>query len=277
MQRLLDLLKKSDAFLTRKGVESHRLDAELIFANILGCKKLDLYLRFDSTIDEATAELIKKAIIRRGNREPLQYITGETRFLDIKIKTDRRALIPRPETEELVELVIQEVETKPVSKILDLGTGTGAIGLALAKKFTNAEVIAVDKSLEAIALAIENSKINRLANITFIQSDWFSDVEGSFDIIVSNPPYLSQEELVLTQPEVKDHEPTWALVSGNDGIEDAAKILAQAEKFLKKPGLIALEIGINHGESLIKKANWLPFKEIRNDLCRRQRFFLGKL
>ncbi|MDR1458539.1 MAG: peptide chain release factor N(5)-glutamine methyltransferase [Puniceicoccales bacterium] len=277
MQSLLNLLRKSEVFLAKKGLASPRLDAELIFANILGCKRLDLYLRFDHLLDTAMAESIRSAIIRRGHREPLQYITGETQFFDIKIKTDRRALIPRPETEELVELVVQEVGNKTVNKILDLGTGTGAIALALAKNFSNAEVIAVDRSLDALALAIENSKINCIENVTFLQSDWFSNLEGLFDIIVSNPPYLSEEELSLSQPEVKDHEPMTALLSGNQGLDDAMKILIQAEKFLNNNGLIALEIGINHGKALINQARWLPFKELRNDLCHRPRFFIGKL
>jgi release factor glutamine methyltransferase len=241
------------------------------------CKRLDLYLRFDHLLDVSLVASIKNAIIRRGRREPLQYITGETQFLDIKIRTDRRALIPRPETEELVELVIKEVGDKQVSKILDLGTGTGAIALALAKNFTNAEVVAIDKSLDAISLAIENSKINHIDNVTFLQSDWFSNLEGLFDVIVSNPPYLSEEELSLSQPEIRNYEPVTALLSGNHGLDDAMKILAQSEKFLNRNGLIALEIGINHGKDLLNQAHWLLCKELRNDLCHRPRFFIGKL
>jgi release factor glutamine methyltransferase len=277
MQSLLDLLKKSDAFLSKKGVGNSRLDAELIFANILRCKRLDLYLQFERLLDVATVVSIKNAIIRRGHREPLQYVIGETQFLDIKIKTDRRALIPRPETEELVEIVIQEIGNKQVDRILDLGTGTGAIALALAKNFPKAAVIAVDSSNDALALAIENSKINHINNITFLQSDWFSNLDGLFDIIVSNPPYLSSEELSLSQPEIKDYEPTSALLSGNNGLDDAMKILTQADKFLNSNGLIALEIGIHHGKDLVNQIHWLSLKELRKDLCHRPRFFIGKL
>src|SRR5882757_4957498 len=162
MLTVLEIIKRTTEFFDKRGVESARLNAELLIGHALGLKRMQLYLQFERPLTETELEKIRPLVKRRGSREPLQYIMGETDFSGLKLKVDRRALIPRPETERLIELLTQHVATPPAS-ILDLGTGSGAIALALAKTWPEAAVTAVDKSEEALALARENAEACGLA------------------------------------------------------------------------------------------------------------------
>jgi len=286
MDTLLDLLKKSTTFLEKKGIENARLQSELIFAGTLKCRRLDLYLQFERPLTIGQIDVLRERILRRSRREPVQYIVGETDFRKLTLKCDSRALIPRPETEELVGFVLEKLaETKPSSvpaSILDLGTGTGAIALSLASEREKTFVCAVDKSADALALARENSATalsqEAASRVKILQSDWFENVAGTFDAIVSNPPYLTEEEWTSAQPEVREHEPRVALVSDNAGLADLEKILRSAREHLSDGGFIAFETGIAQHDALekIARANGFSKTESKTDLSNRPRFFFAK-
>ncbi|OHE73701.1 MAG: protein-(glutamine-N5) methyltransferase, release factor-specific [Verrucomicrobia bacterium GWF2_51_19] len=274
MTTLLIVLEKTKRFLADKGVPSARVDAEWLFAHVLNCKRLDLYLQYEKELDESVLGRLRELVKRRAQREPLQHIIGHCDFHGLRFKSDARALIPRPETEELVALLCEHPQ--PAS-ILDLGTGTGAIALSLAKHFPHSDVLAIDKSREALSLASENAAINGLERVRFEPSDWFESVRGTFDWIVANPPYLSEEEWLSAEPEVRSHDPQMALVAAHQGLADLAKIVTQARTFLNPNGLLALEMGIHHADALLEIARPLYATAfIVNDLSRRPRFLLAK-
>ncbi|MFQ3242705.1 MAG: release factor glutamine methyltransferase, partial [Lentimonas sp.] len=186
-----EIKERTEIFFKSKGVPNARLDTDTLIAHSLGMKRLELYLDLDRPLTEAQLVELRPLVKRRADREPLQYIVGTVDFCDMELKVDRRALIPRYETEELVELV-SEALTEDPNKILDLGTGSGALALAFAKKYPEASVDAVDFSAEALALATENAEGQGLAaRVTFHQGSWFSPLglgEQRYDLIVSNPP-----------------------------------------------------------------------------------------
>lgn len=280
MNSLLEILNKTRDFFRLKGIGQPRLEAELIFAHVLACKRLELYLQFERPLTEAELDRLRRLVARRGRREPLQYILGNTEFFGLCLQSDARGLIPRPETEELVELLGGLNGTKPAS-ILDLGTGSGAIALALAKVFPAASITAADRSPEALQLADGNARGNGLeGRVQWILSDWFSDISRNarFDWIVSNPPYLSEDEWLQAEPEVREHEPRQALVSANSGIHDLLEIMHAALPVLNAGGLLALETGIGHHAKLRQTAEALGYADCRsiNDLSGRPRFFLAR-
>jgi release factor glutamine methyltransferase len=255
MPNVLEIIKKTTEFFSAKGIESPRLNAELLIGHALGLKRMELYLQFERLLAEPELEKIRPLVRRRGQREPLQYIVGETEFSGLRLKVDRRALIPRPETELLVEKIVARFSAPP-GTILDLGTGSGALALALAKAFPAAAVTGVDTSEDALALARENAEALGLAErVKFVRSDWFSEVpvETRFDLIVANPPYLSATETADTAPEVRGFEPSTALTpaSGPHGTEDLRAIIRTAPEFLAPGGGLALETGpAQHPEML---------------------------
>lgn len=281
MLTVLEIIKRTTEFFNKRGVESARLNAELLIGHALELKRMQLYLQFERPLTEAELEKIRPLVKRRGNREPLQYIIGETEFCGLKLKVDRRALIPRPETEYLVELLAGKLTTPPGS-ILDLGTGTGALALTLAGKYPEAIVTAVDKSTEALALAQENAESLKLTErVRLLASDWFSALPAGdkFQLIVANPPYLTEAEVAEAVPEVKDHEPVSALVSGADGRADLERIIAQARPFLAEGGLLACETGIAQHAHLIERAKESGYSrtESLRDLTDRDRYLLAFL
>jgi release factor glutamine methyltransferase len=209
----------------------------------------------------------------------LQHIVGYTEFAGLRLRTDARALIPRPETEFLVETVAARAEPAPL-RILDLGTGSGAIALALALRFPLARVTAVDSSLEALSLAEENAALTGHAGrVTFARSDWFASIAPgeAFDLIVSNPPYLSGEEAAAAAPEVRAHEPPAALTSQDGGFADIAAIAGAAAAFLAPGGMLALETGTGHHPRLAELLAKSGFarSESLPDLAGRSRFVLA--
>ncbi|HEY0967732.1 MAG TPA: peptide chain release factor N(5)-glutamine methyltransferase [Opitutaceae bacterium] len=276
MITLLDVIQKSADFLGGKGVEGARLNAEHLVGHALGLKRMQLYLQFERVLTEPELEKIRPLVRRRSQREPLQYIIGETEFDGLKLKVDRRALIPRPETEYLVELIVARLATPPAS-ILDLGTGTGALALALAARYPEAAVTAVDSSAEALALAAENALATGLASrVTLLQSDWFQALSAKqkFDLIVSNPPYLTADETAETAPEVRDFEPHSALTARDEGLSDLRVILAAAPAWLNAGGALALETGIaQHAalQAIAAEAGWATVESIK-DLTGRDRY-----
>lgn len=283
MNSLLDLLKKSTEFLSKKGIENARLQSELIFAGTLDCRRLDLYLQFERPLTQEQTDILRERILRRARREPVQYIVGDTDFRTLTLKCDSRALIPRPETEELLDFVLEKLNAlRPAgtpARVLDLGTGTGAIALSVAAERPNTQVVAVDKFADALALARENLESTGVSGeIEFLQSDWFENVAGTFDAIISNPPYLTQAEWECAQPEVRDHEPLSALVAGNAGLHDLERILRGAREHLAPGGFVAFETGIAHHDALAEIARECGFEKTEsvNDLSGRPRFFFAE-
>ncbi len=279
MLSVLEIIKRTTGFFEQRGVESPRLNAELLIGHALGLKRMQLYLQFERPLTEAELEKIRPLVKRRGGREPLQYIMGETEFSGLKLKVDRRALIPRPETERLIELVTQHFATPPAT-VLDLGTGSGAIALALAKAWPGAVVTAVDKSEEALALARENAAACGLTErIKFVSSDWFAAVPAGekFALIVANPPYLSDEETAAAQPEVKDFEPRMALSAGTNSAADLERIIRAARPYLAPGGLLACETGIAQHQALVALATAEGYTraESLRDLTGRERYLLA--
>lgn len=276
---VLEILQKTTEYLGAKGVESPRLQAELLVGHALKLKRMQLYLQFERNLAEAELALIRPLVRRRALREPLQYIVGETEWCGLTLKVDARALIPRPETEQLVELVEARAGSAP-GRILDLGTGTGAIALALAVHWPEAEVVALDASAEALALARENAAANGLCErVRWVESDWFSalGVEERFDLIVANPPYLTAREVEEAEPEVKSHEPRGALVAAAEGCADLLRIIDGAAGRLTAGGMLALETGIAQHATLRARAGAAGFSrsESRKDLTGRDRFVLA--
>lgn len=281
MLTVLEIIKKTTEFLAGKRIESPRLNAELLIGHALGLKRMQLYLQFERPLAEAELEKIRPLVRRRGLREPLQYIVGETEFHGLKLKVDRRALIPRSETEMLVAALVEECQPPP-ARILDLGTGSGAIALALAQAFPVASVTAVDVSDEALALAAENASSTGLdGRVVWLRSNWFERVaaEARFELIVANPPYLTAEEAAEAAPEVREHEPKAALVAADGGLADLRTIIAAAPRYLAPGGRLALETGIaQHAELLrLVSAAGLSNPESRRDLSGRDRFVFARL
>jgi release factor glutamine methyltransferase len=238
-----------------------------------------LYIEFERPVDGAELAAIRELVRRRGRREPLQHIVGFTEFSGLRLKTDGRALIPRPETELLVETVVSRAEPPP-GRILDLGTGGGAIALALASRFPLARVTGVDSSPQALSLAEENAALTGLkGRVSFAQSDWFAGIAPgeAFDLVVSNPPYLSPEETAAAAPEVRVHEPSGALTSGDGGFADIAAIAGVSAAFIAPGGMLALETGTGHHPrlaALLEKSGFARSESLP-DLAGRSRFVLA--
>ena len=210
----------------------------------------------------------------------MQYILGETEWSGLKLKVDRRALIPRAETELLIELTVARCTTAPAT-ILDLGTGTGAVALALATHYAEARVTAVDLSDDALALAKENTDALVLGErVEFIRSHWFTGLPNgaSFDVVMANPPYLTQEETAAAEPEVRIHEPVSALTAADAGLADLRTSIDGAAAFLNSGGLLAIETGIDQHEALqarLKTAGYVSVESCR-DLTGRDRFVFAR-
>ena len=206
-----EVLAATTEYLARKGVDTPRLDAELILAKAFGLTRIELYTSFDKPLNEAERAVARTLVERRGRREPLAYVLGEWGFRRLTLLTDARALVPRPETETVVERALAAIAGLEAPAVVDVGTGTGAIALAIADEHPGADVTATDISPDALALARENADRLGLA-VAFVETDLLAGLAGPFDLVVSNPPYVTEGEIEGLQPEVRDWEPRVALV-----------------------------------------------------------------
>jgi len=217
--RVVDIIKTSTDFLEKKGVPDARLDAEILLGNVLKRNRLELYLFFDRPMGKDEMDIYREYIRRRGTREPLQHIVGETGFMNIVLKTTSAALIPRPETEILVEKTLA-LNIKPAARILDIGTGSGCIAIALAQSLEEVNVLGIDVSSEALALAKENAVLNK-THVAFQEIDILTSlpkIDERFDVVVSNPPYIALSEKDQLQAEVAQFDPELSLFEGGDGL-----------------------------------------------------------
>ncbi|MDD5108003.1 MAG: peptide chain release factor N(5)-glutamine methyltransferase [Candidatus Omnitrophica bacterium] len=245
-------------------------EAELVLSHILNCDRLSLYLNKNSSLNKDKSVLVSKILKRRISGEPLQYILGKTEFMGLEFKVDRRALIPRPETEILVDLAIRELKGSGLvfPKVLDLGTGSGCIAVSIVKFLPSAVVWAVDISKEVLVLAEENAHLNKV-KVKFLRSDIFGAFghrKEQFDLIISNPPYVAASEF-SSLPLGISFEPACALEAGVDGLDFYRKIIKQAAAYLNKGGLLAFEVGINQSDpvkALLEEENFSDIRIIKD-------------
>ena len=274
---ILRMILWSAEYLKNKGVETGRLDAEWLLAAALGVDRLQLYLKYDRPLRSEEREAFKPLLRRRAGREPLQYIIGRTGFRELELKTDPRVLIPRPETEVLVQEVLDWASAGAES-VWDMGTGAGAVALSLATEGTWTRVVATDVSPEALSVAADNAERYDLGGHgEFREGSLFEPLEEGerFDVIVSNPPYIAEGEKGELQPEVRDWEPPEALFAGEDGLDVIRQLVAGAPKHLLSGGLLALECGLGQAEGIaadVQATGAFGAVRIRADLTGRPRF-----
>jgi release factor glutamine methyltransferase len=274
---ILRMILWSAEYLKNKGVETGRLDAEWLLAAALGVDRLQLYLKYDRPLSSEEREAFKPLLRRRAGREPLQYIIGRTGFRELELKTDPRVLIPRPETEVLVQEVLDWASAGAES-VWDMGTGAGAVALSLAVEGTWTRVVATDVSPEALSVAADNAERYDLGgHVEFREGSLFEPLEEGerFDVIVSNPPYIAEGEKGELQPEVRDWEPPEALFAGEDGLDVIRQLVAGAPKHLLSGGLLALECGLGQAEGIaadVQATGAFGAVRIRADLTGRPRF-----
>jgi release factor glutamine methyltransferase len=246
---VLEVLQSTTAYFKKRNVESPRLNAEHLLAHALGLKRIELYLEFERPLAEAELAPLRDLVRRRGQGEPLQHLLGTVEFCGRTFISDKRALIPRPETEELIELLRAEIQN-PKSQILDVGTGSGVIALSLAAAFPDATVHACDISADALALARENAaRVGLTDRVQFIESDLLAGMAHVYDAIVANLPYVPESDRATLSREVL-HDPATALFGGADGEEIIRRLIIEAPAHLAPGGLLALEIGIGQAEAL---------------------------
>lgn len=253
MLTVLESIKLSTEYLEKKGVESPRINAELLLADILNCKRLDLYISFDRPLTPEEIIKYRSYLKRRGEFEPYQYIVGKVEFYGLPFEVNPSVLIPRPETEILVEEIISLYKDLGDLKILDIGTGSGNIAVSLAYNMKNTNITATDISSNSLETAEKNSIMNNTGNqIKFILNDIIKDNinEDGFDIIVSNPPYISETDFNKLRPELKVYEPRHALTDNSDGLIYYRIIASKAKNLLKHKGKIFFEIGEGQSEKV---------------------------
>ena len=283
MLTVLEAIQLSTAYLGKKGVESPRTNAELLLAEILKCKRLELYLSFDKPLKEDELIVYREFIRKRGLRIPLQYILGFVDFYGYKFSVDENVLIPRPETELLVEKIIEDYSEKSSVKILDIGSGSGNISIVLGNKISQSIVIGIDISEEAIRIAEKNKKaLMEKNNLSFMKADVFNnDIKslGKFDIVVSNPPYVSLKDFNDLEPELKNYEPRFSLTDESDGLSFYKKIISISKDMLNTNGRIYFEVGKDQYKFIceLMLANGFSNISVTKDYAGIQRIVSGDL
>jgi len=278
---VLEVIQRSTGYLARKGVDSPRLQIELLLAHVLRQPRLKLYLDFERVLTERELAAVRELVKRRGAREPLQYLIGSTNFCGLELQVSPAVLIPRPETELLAERAWSFLVTRPAPvSALDYGTGSGCLAIALATHCPAAVVHAVDISAAALAVARANAGRHGVVNrICFHEGDGFAALPAGarFDLILSNPPYIPTGQIATLQPEVRDHEPCVALDGGPDGLDFIRKLAAEARHWLRPGGQLMLEFGDGQAEAvqqLFTTAGWTGVS-VENDLASRPRMLVA--
>lgn len=244
MPTVLELLTLTSDYLGKRGIESPRLNAELLLSHVLKCKRLNLYLSFDRPLSDNEVNEYRELIKRRKDREPLQYILGEVEFYGLPIRVNNSVLIPRPETEILVETLIKDNNNLLSVTILDIGTGSGCIAVALAKNISGSAVKGIDISEGALKVAQSNALLNGVDNVNFQKVDILNEMpDGIYDIVVSNPPYIPLEEYPELEPELKAYEPKMSLTDYGDGVLFYKSICQKCTSLLKPEGKVYFELG----------------------------------
>jgi len=286
---VMEALRLSTGYLEEKGIESPRLTVEILLSDILCCRRIDLYLWFDRPMEEQELSTLRRYLRLRAGGTPVDYITGKAEFYGLQLEVDQRVMIPRPETEVLVEKVLTLVEEHAIDPnekneflFLDLGTGSGAISLAILDQLPGSIAVAVDVSPDALQMACLNADSLDLSfRFNPVLGDLYSPVKGCeiFDLIVSNPPYIHSREKENLPREVRDHEPPVALFAGDDSLAIIRGVVEGAPERLKKGGILAMEIGDEQGEeavSIVTGTAGMSMLSLEKDLSGVERIVLAK-
>jgi len=290
---VLEVIQKSADFLAKKGVESPRLQTELLLAHLLKMPRMKLYLNFERTLSPVELDALRELVKRRGQHEPLQHIVGSTSFCGLEITVNRHVLVPRPETELLaeegwkflLESTLQRASGQEQPKgrtptALDFGTGSGCIAIALAAKCPTARIIGLETSTEALGVAQQNAaRLGVAERIQFLRGDGLAALppDAHFDLIISNPPYIPTAEIASLQPEVRDYDPRAALDGGPDGLDFCRLLASQAAEFLKPGGKIMVELGDGQADAARKffeAQKWIV-EAVKQDYSQRLRILVA--
>ncbi len=274
---LLKLLRWTTSYFSDKGIDNPRLDAELLIAEVLGLDRVGVYLNYDRPLVAAELAKIKPLVKRRGQRVPLQYLLEHTGFWSLDFKVSPAVLIPRADTEVLVEEALKKAADE--GELLDIGTGSGAIALSFAHEKSGWKVTGLDISQSALEVAAENAQRLKLAaSCRFVVGDLACLPAQRYELVVSNPPYISRAEYSELMPEVRDHEPEHALLAEQDGLDCYQKIMAQADKILKPGGWLLVEIGYRQQEPVMELFAAAGLSEIytRQDYAGNPRVVAGR-
>ena len=283
---VIDIINKTASYLKNKGIENARLNAELLVGSVLNLDRVQLYLNFEKSLQQTEIEKLKTLLKRRATHEPLQYLLGETEFYSLKFKVNHHTLIPRPETEVLVDVVLEICRTDFTNHakidIIDIGTGSGNIAIALTKNNDKIRMTAIDINSEALKIAQENAVYHGVAyRINFIHHDVYNDFPDSdqrFNIIVSNPPYITKQEMAELPLDVKNFEPKTALDGGKNGLDFYFRF-GELVSLLKENGSIVVEIGAFQSQQVVdifSKNNLFENIEVFEDLNNKSRVVLAK-
>ena len=281
MKTLLETLQSGTAYLEKRGVDEPRLNMEHLTAKVLGCTRMDLYLSFDRPLEESQLSPLRNMTKRRGNREPLQHILGNVEFMGKEFLSDKRALIPRPETEELVGILFDKYKNKKgPSNICDVGCGSGVIGISLACHWPDSNIEMIDLSDQALELTEENIQSLELDSSRFnlINNNLLEGLGKRFDLIVANLPYVGSREIESLEPELK-YDPVTALDGGESGLSLIEELIVQTKSNLNDGGVLALEIGDDQSSEVVQFMNDNGYKDIESlkDLSHIERFVIATL
>ena len=252
--RLIDILNWGETYFRDKNFDNPRTEIELLLQHLIGCKKIDLYLQFEKIVKPKELITLRSWVKRRINREPIQYITRSSEFYGRKFIVDQNVLIPRPETEILIDVSVEILSKKNSPTIIDIGTGSGCIGITLALEIPSSNIIAIDISDSALSIAKKNADMPSIRNIEFLRLDILNqDIIHIADMLISNPPYISKEEIPDLMEDVKDFEPMIALTDKSDGLDFYRKFSDIMPHVIKKNGTAILEVGRGSHSDRVKE------------------------
>jgi release factor glutamine methyltransferase len=267
--RIIDIINWGEKYLKDRFFDSPRNEIEILLLHLIGCKKIDLYLDFEKVIKPEDLIILRGWIKRRVNREPIQYIIGHSEFYGRRFNVNQHVLIPRPETETIIDTSIDALSKKNNPVIVDIGTGSGCIGITLALEIPHSKVFAIDISEAALSIAKKNAELYNLKNIEFIKMDFLrEDINHNVDLLVSNPPYIPQKEISSLMKDVKEYEPMMALTDNGNGLVFYQKLSKIIPDVVKKNGVTILEVGrgdhYNKVKEVFSKEGYSDIETIRD-------------